>query len=165
MQNRNGEDGMEIVDLAPQYEPSYFTCLEEWSDEMKEAGNHKEIWYRKMKDKGVRVKLVKDDAGTVGGMIQYLPIEYSQAEGSGLYFISCIWVHGYKEGRGNFQGKGMGKTLLRAAEEDVGELGGKGVAAWGISLPFWMKAGWYKRQGYQPVDREGMQVLLMETIL
>jgi hypothetical protein len=29
-------------------------------------------------------------------MIPYLPVEQSPAEGSGLYFILCIWVHGYR---------------------------------------------------------------------
>jgi GNAT superfamily N-acetyltransferase len=66
----------------------------------------------------------------------------------------------YKEGRGNFQGKGMGKALLAAAEEDARELGAKGMAAWGLSLPFWMRAKWFKRRGYQRVDKAGAAVLM-----
>ena len=62
------------------------------SEEIKEAGNHKEIWYNKMRDKGLRVKLALDDSGEVGGMIQYIPIEHSFVEGDALYFINCIWV-------------------------------------------------------------------------
>jgi hypothetical protein len=34
------------------------------------------------------------------------------------------------------------------------------MAAWGLLLPFWMKASWFKKQGYKAVDRMGMQVLL-----
>ncbi len=93
-------------------------------------------------------------------MIQYIPIEDSPASGEGLYFIVCIWVHGYKKGRGNFQKKGMGKALLAAAEEDVKSLGGRGLSAWGIAMPFWMKASWYKKQGYIPVENKKGQVLL-----
>jgi len=114
---------MTIIDLTPQHEKPYFMCLEDWSDEMKEAGNHKEVWYRRMKDQGLRVKLALDDRGEVGGMIQYVPVEQSFAEGSDLYFINCIWVHGYREGRGNFQKQGMGKALILAAEEDARTLG------------------------------------------
>lgn len=113
-----------------------------------------------MKDKGLRVKLALDDRGIVGGMIQYVPIEISPAEGKDLYFVNCIWVHGYKEGRGDFQGKGMGKALLKAAEDDVRSLGRKGLAAWGISLPFWMRAKWFRKQGYVKVDNDGGSVLL-----
>jgi len=133
----------------------YYACLEDWSEEMKEAGNHKECWYNRMKDKGLRVKIALDDNEEVGGMIQYIPIEHSFADGEDLYLINCIWVHGYKKGRGNFQKKGMGKALLLAAENDVKEMGAKGIAAWGIPLPFWMKAAWFKKQGYRTADKMG----------
>lgn len=149
-----------IEDLTLEYEKLYCMCLEDWSKEIKEAGDHKEKWYLSMKDKGLRVKLAKDTAGNIGGMIQYMPIEYSCAEGQDLYFVNCIWVHGYKQGRGNFQKRGFGKALLAAAEEDVKALGAKGLVVWGLILPFWMKAAWYKKQGYKTVDRLGMQALL-----
>lgn len=151
---------MDIVDLKPENEEIYFQCLEDWSDEMKEASHLKETWYRRMEESGLIVKLALDDNGTVGGMIQYLPIEESFVVGENLYFILCIWVHGRRKGRGNFQGKGMGKRLLRSAEEDAQNRGADGIAAWGIRLPFWMKASWFRKQGYVPVDRQGLAVLL-----
>ena len=151
---------MKIVDLDEHHLSLYLECLEDWSSETKEAGHHKEVWYRKMRDKGLRVKLALDDHGTVGGMIQYVPIEYSMVDGDNLYFISCIWVHGHKQGRGNFQGKGMGKALLLAAEADAQSLGAKGIAAWGLILPFWMRAGWYKKHGYRVADRQGIASLV-----
>jgi len=146
---------MKIIDLADEYEKLYFVCLEDWTEEMKEAGDHKEVWYNKMKDKGLRVKLALGDNGQVGGMIQYTPAEHSFIEGQDLYFVNCIWVHGYKQGRGNFQKRGMGKALLHAAEDDARALGAKGIAAWGIPFPFWMKASWFKKQGYKKVDSQG----------
>jgi len=153
---------MKIIDLTEEHKKLYFLCLEDWSDEIKEAGDHKERWYEKMKDKGLRVKLALDDNGEVGGMIQYFPIQYSWVEGMDLYFIGCIWVHGYKKGRGNYQKKGMGKALLKAAEEDVKKLGAKGIVAWGLSIPVWMKASWYKKHGFVAVDKKGFlgEVLL-----
>jgi GNAT superfamily N-acetyltransferase len=135
---------MEIVDLTEKTLNSYLACLEDWSDDIKDAGNHKALWYGKMKDRGLRVKLAVRD-GRVCGMIQYVPIEHAFAEGGDLYFIHCIWVHGHKgKGVGNMQKQGMGKALLRAAEEDVRALGRKGLVAWGLSLPFWMRASWFK---------------------
>lgn len=154
---------MKIIDLLDEHKPLYFICLEDWSGEMKDAGNHKEQWYTVMKEKGLRVKLALDDNGIIGGMIQYLPIEYSSAEGKDLYFINCIWVHGYKHGRGNYQKQGYGKALIQAAEEDAKNLGAKGIVAWGMSLPFWMKASWFKKQGYEKVDKESVRVLLWKT--
>jgi GNAT superfamily N-acetyltransferase len=158
----NDLDAIKIIDLDQSRQPSYFVCLEDWSEEMKEAGNHKELWYRQMKDKGLRVKLALDKEGRTGGMIQYLPIEHSFVQGEKLYVIKCIWVHGHKKGRGNFQGQGMGKALIQAAESDVRSRGARGMVAWGIPLPFWMKASWFKKQGYKKVDKLGLlgQVLL-----
>ena len=151
---------MQITDLTEDFENSYFLCLEDWSDEMKESGDRKETWFGKMKDRGVKVKLAFDDKGVVGGMIQYLPIEHSWAEGRDLYFVMCIWVHGYEEGVGNHQKKGMGKALLKAAEEDARASGKKGIAAWGIPLPFWMTASWFEKHGYEEVDKNDVAVLL-----
>ena len=64
---------MKIVDISPETENLYFCCLEEWSDEMKEAGDHKKEWYSKMKDKGLCVKLAVENenvAGTGGVGVQ-----------------------------------------------------------------------------------------------
>lgn len=151
---------MKIIDLNEDLMPLYCCCLEDWSEEMKEAGDHKFKWCSRMQDKGLRVKLALDDQGMVGGMIEYLPIEHSFAEGKNLYFINCIWVHGHKQGRGNYQKRGMGKALLKAAEDDVRELGAEGMVAFGVSLPFWIPAGWFKKRGYTTVDKNEMQILL-----
>jgi len=150
---------MEIIDINEKYTGKYCMCLEDWSDDIKEAGNHKEIWYHKMKHKGLRVKLAIEHDETFG-MIQYFPIEHSSAEGTDAYFIACIWVHGHKAGVGNQQKRGIGQSLLKAAEEDVRSRDCQGIAAWGISLPIWMKASWFKKQGYKKVDKNGMAVLL-----
>ncbi len=60
----------------------------------------------------------------------------------------------------------MGKALLHAAETDVEAKGAKGMVAWGIPLPFWMKASWFKKQGYTKVDKQGIlgQVLLWKPL-
>ena len=151
---------MKIIDLPPQHEKLYCQCLEDWSDEMKEAGDHKELWYNSMRDKGLRVKLAVDDNGVPGTMIQYLPIEHSTVQGKDLYFIYCVWVHGHKQGRGDYRKRGMGKALLAAAEEDAKSLGAKGVAAWGVILPFFMRASWFKKHGYKTADRMGIMSLV-----
>ncbi|MGE5528429.1 MAG: GNAT family N-acetyltransferase [Patescibacteria group bacterium] len=156
---------MEIIDLAPGHESLYFVCLEDWSEEIREAGGHKEAWYNEHKGRGLRVKLARDDKGEIGGMIQYLPIEQTHVSGRGLYFIPCIWVHGHKQGRGDFRGRGMGGALLHAAEEDARALGAEGMAAWGLALPVFMRASWFRRHGYAVADRDGMAVLLWKPFV
>jgi hypothetical protein len=56
----------------------------------------------------------------------------------------------------------MGGALLAAAEEDARARGAKGMAAWGLWLPFWMRASWYKHHGYRSVQRSGIASLLFK---
>ena len=156
---------MHIIDLADEHRDLFAQCLMDWSADAKEAGPRRAEWVERFLARGLRAKLAVDDNGTVGGMIQYLPIEQSCAQGAGLYFIPCIWVHGHKEGRGDFRGRGMGSALLAAAEADARALGAKGMAAWGIWLPVWMKASWFKRHGYRKADRHGLAVLVWKPFV
>lgn len=144
---------------------SYLVCLEDWSDEMKEAGDRKAQWYRQAVDWGLRVKLAVDEDDRPIGMIQYLPIEHGPAIGEGLHLILCIWVHGWHEGVGDHQGGGVGLALLEAAEADARRLGATGMAAWGLRLPIWMRSGWFKQHGYRPADRQGMRELVWKPFL
>ena len=57
---------MDVIDLTPPHERLYCQCLEDWSADIREAGDHKRAWHAKMRDRGLRVKLAVDDAGKVG---------------------------------------------------------------------------------------------------
>jgi len=151
---------MKIIDITPETEDQYFCCLEEWSEDMKEAGDCKQKWYKQMKEKGLKVKFALDENDIIGGMIQYIPIEYSMYQGENLYVVLCIWVHGHKHGRGDYRKRGMGTALLKAAEEDAKLLGANGLVTWGIIIPVFMRASWFKKNGYQVVDKNGIMRLL-----
>lgn len=153
---------MEIIDLTSEHEGQYFTCLEPWSAEMAEAGDHKQRWYEQYKDLGLDVKLALADDGALVGMVQVLPVEETWVEGADLDLVLCIWVHGHDQGVGNRQGHGVGTALLEAAEAASRARGKKGMCAWGLALPVWMKASWYRKHGYKKVDRDGMAVLLLK---
>jgi GNAT superfamily N-acetyltransferase len=157
---RHPSGPVHVVDLPDRHLGSYLVCLEDWSSEMAEAGDHKARWYEAAGEQGLRVKLAVDDQDRPLGMIQYGPIELSPAQGEGLYMILCIWVHGYKKGVGDAQGRGIGSALLAAAEDDARALGATGMAAWGIHFPVWMKASWFKQHGYRSADRAGIRELV-----
>jgi len=52
----NNPIAMKITDISPGDEQLYFCCLEDWSDEMKEAGDHKQRWYERMKGKKNQIR-------------------------------------------------------------------------------------------------------------
>ncbi|MCX6334539.1 MAG: GNAT family N-acetyltransferase [Bacteroidia bacterium] len=151
---------MKIIDISPETESAYFCCLEEWSEDMKEAGGCKQKWYESMKDRGLKVKFALDDNDIIGGMIQYIPSEYSICDGRNLYVVLCIWVHGHKQGRGDYRKRGMGIALLKSAEEDARQMGADGLVTWGLIIPVFMRASWFKKHGYKVVDKSGIMRLL-----
>ena len=51
---------MKVIDLTDEHKGLYIVCLEDWSAELPEAGDHKRIWYDAMKEKGLRVKWKKE---------------------------------------------------------------------------------------------------------
>ncbi|MEI6873578.1 MAG: GNAT family N-acetyltransferase [Spirochaetota bacterium] len=156
---------MKIIDLPEDRVGTYCKCLEDWSNEFDDEGGHKRRWYEENRRKGLRVKVAEEDDGSLVGMIQYIPVEQAPVVGKDLYYIYCVWVHGYDKGVGNRQHSGLGKALLHAAEEDVRALGAKGMVAWGLRIPVFMRSRWFKRQGYDVVDRDGMMELVLKSFV
>lgn len=155
------DDTVSIVPLDEHSQPAYCHCLEEWSDEMKEAADIKCDWVAAVRDIGLGVRMARNEAGEYVGMIQYLPAELTAVDAPGHYHIHCCWVHAYRgKGVGDWRGRGIGKALLAAAEEDVRHRGADGITAWGLSIPVWMKASWYRKQGYLKAAADGMMTLM-----
>ncbi|MCK6550979.1 GNAT family N-acetyltransferase [Myxococcota bacterium] len=151
---------MRIVDLGAEHEPAYLSCLEDWAEEAALGRRHRAAWLERMKTRGLRVKIALDDAERPIGFIQSVPSEHAPITGRELYFVLCIWVHGHARGIGDQQGRGVGSALLAAAEEDARRLGAKALVAWGLVVPTFMRASWFKRHGYVRVDRQGLMALM-----
>ena len=58
-----------------------------------------------------------------------------------------------------FDGQGFGHGI------GMSQYGAKGMAAWGLWLPVWMKASWFKKHGYQGVDRSGPRELVWKPFV
>lgn len=128
---------------------AYLKCLKVWTDT---NTARKEKWMDHMGN-DLNVIMKTEDNDHVG-MIQYVPIEYSIAEGRNMYFIQCIWVNGYEEAFGPKQKKGYGKELLKKAVEDAREKGADAIVAWTYKDDDWLPASWYEKQGFSLIDTE-----------
>ncbi|KUO71467.1 MAG: hypothetical protein APF77_14035 [Clostridia bacterium BRH_c25] len=128
---------------------AFLKCLKVWNDDY---NIRKEKWMDSIGD-DLNVIMKKEEDNYVG-MIQYVPIEYSFAEGKNMYFIQCIWVNGYDEAFGSKQRKGYGTELLNKAIEDVMDKGADAIVAWTFKNDDWLPASWYERQGFELIDTE-----------
>lgn len=159
---------MQIVELTERYADLFCTCLQPPSPQTAEAGDRRRQWYDTMKTRGLRALLAfetgadPEEGDRPVGMIQYLPNEQTLLEGGkGGYYAYCIWVTPNDAALGgNHQGHGIGTALLEAAEKDVKRLGGNALSAWGLRVPIWMRASWFKKHGYVRVDSQGLASLM-----
>ncbi len=150
-----------IGDLTEEYLESYLGCLTPDEKTMREAGNRKADWLAQ-RDKGdYGVKLAFSEEGKAVGMIQYVRSENSQIECAGAWFVFCVWIPPKRRNSGvNWRKMGIGKALLKAAEEDAASRGATALVAWGTSLPIFMRSAWFKRQGYRSAEKAGISELV-----
>ncbi len=94
---------MKIIDLTEDKKDLFCLCLEDWSEEAKEAGPKRRQRLDRGEKLGLRAKLAVDDNGVEGGMIQYGPIEHSNVGGEGLVVQEARLSQGRPPGHGGLR--------------------------------------------------------------
>jgi GNAT superfamily N-acetyltransferase len=151
---------MELLDVTAETEATFLRCLhDEAPDDPRIIALRRE-WFRAGRDKGLRAKVLKADAGEIIALCQYMPVEATHIVGRDLMAILCVWVHGYEHHVGNRQRQGHGRLILNAIEEDARAAGSGGVVAWGMDFPYWNPVSFYEHIGYARTDKSGMAVLV-----
>lgn len=155
-----------ITDLTEAHRGAFCACLVPGEQAMLEAGDLKAQWLGRRGKGDFGAKLAVSPEGVPIGMIQYIAAEGSQIEGPGLWFVFCVWVPPAKRNPGGaLRRQGIGAALLRAAEEDVRARGAAGLAAWGTTIPVFMRSSFFKRRGYLKADRLGIQELVWKPFV
>ncbi len=154
---------MKLVDIDKSNEGTFFRCLHDEKPADPRMMSMRREWYNKFKDKGLRAKLLIDDANRIVGLCQYMPIEYSHHIGEKLMAILCMWVHGYEHLVGNQQKKGYGRFMLGEIEEDSRNGGMNGITAWGMDFPYWNPVSFYEHMGYVRADEDQPVVLVWKA--
>ncbi|MFX0053212.1 MAG: GNAT family N-acetyltransferase [Candidatus Hermodarchaeota archaeon] len=121
------------------------------SEESDFATKKRSTWYRKMHSKGFKTKVAFLDEKPVG-FLHIVPIEFSHwgPIGKDLMVILCQHVET------KAKGKGIGRALLQAAEEETIKEGKKALVVCAYYYEdFWfIPALFYERHGYKPVTRQ-----------
>jgi GNAT superfamily N-acetyltransferase len=135
------------MDESSEYYASTCTHVNE-SEETDRNAKRRLDWLKNMHGKGLRVKVVYVD-GEISGFLNMMPIEHSPMGplGNDLMMVQCLYVP--KE----FKGKGAGRALMEAAEEEARRQGKKGLVTYGYRWDFWfMPASFLEKHGFEPVD-------------
>ena len=110
-------------------------------------------------------KMLHSDLAVYGqvpmGLLEYIPIEEAlePVEGNNSLFINCMWV------LPPFWDKGVGKALVLAFIEKAKKFGSASVITYdgdswfGTSIKY-MPFSFFKKFGFEEVDRDGSRVLL-----
>ena len=157
---------VEIRDLTPENLHVEAVCCEEGNEDLERVADQKVAWLNEMMTKGLGAKIAYEDERPAG-FIEYSPIEVAPMAIAGreITLITCIWVFNpdADKGKGGFQGKGYGKALLQAAEDDARRRS-KGMAVSAYDHDFWFTpASFFTHFGYKEVDRRGTRVLLFKA--
>jgi predicted N-acetyltransferase YhbS len=126
------------------------------SDEIDACGRARLAWLRSMQEKGLRTKVALLD-GEHAGFVYLMPIEASPwgPLGRELMFVPCLWV------LPKVKGKGIGRALIAAAQEETKCQGQKGIVTRGFHHDFWfMPAGFFEKIGYEAARVRQKEVIL-----
>jgi len=148
---------IEVRDITPGDEYYVGTCTHEnESDEIDASSRRRLAWLKGNYDRGVRAKVALLGAARVG-FIYVMPTEISPwgPVAAGLMVVPCLVAHS------NWKGRGVGKALLAAAEEEARRQGNKGLVIQAYDWDSWfMPLAYFAKLGFKEVERTGKYVLL-----
>jgi GNAT superfamily N-acetyltransferase len=149
-----------LIEIDETTEDTFYRCLHDEIPADPRVMAMRREWRATYQPKGHRAKVLKDEAGRVVGLTNYIPIEHSPYEGENLMAILCMWIHGYDHLVGNQQSKGYGRFMLDRIEEDARQSGCDGVAVWGKDYDAWNPVSFYEHMGYARADVSNLDVLV-----
>jgi GNAT superfamily N-acetyltransferase len=150
---------MELLEIDETTEDTYYRCLHDEIPADPRVIAMRKAWRVRFQPRGHRAKVLKNDAGQVVGLTNYIPVEHSPYEGRNLMSILCMWIHGYDHLVGNQQAKGYGRFMLGEIEADARESGLDGLVVWAKDYDAWNPVSFYEHMGFERADQNGLDVL------
>jgi predicted N-acetyltransferase YhbS len=136
------------------------THVNENNDEYESSCPRRISWLRSMEKYGLRVKVALLD-GVHAGFLYVIPVEINPwpIQGREIMVFPCLVSHS------KFSQKGIGKELIKAAEEETKRQHRKGIATIGYFWDFWfMPAEYFLKVGFKVAERRGEEALLWKQL-
>ncbi len=150
--------GILIRDMTKDDEYYVGTCthVNENNVEYEESSLRRISWLKSMEKHGLRTKVALLN-GVQVGFIYVIPIEINPwyIQGKELMVFPCL------VSQSKFSLKGVGKQLIKAAEEETLKQERKGIATIGHFWDFWfMPAKYFEKLGYKVVAKRAEEAIL-----
>jgi len=132
------------------------THVNENNPEREKSAPRRISWLRRMEKYGLKVKVALLD-NIHAGFLYIMPIEINpwDIQGKDLMVFPCLVSHS------KFSHKGIGKQLIRAAEEETQDQKRKGIVTMGYFWDFWfMPAIYFTKLGFKVATKRGDEVIL-----
>ena len=147
-----------IRDMTKDDEYYVGTCthVNENNIEYEKSAPRRISWLRSMEKYGLRVKVALLD-NIHAGFLYLMPIEVNpwRIQGRDLMVFPCLVSHS------KFAKKGIGKKLIKAAEEETNQQNRKGIATIGFFWDFWfMPAAFFLKLGFKVAEKRGEGAIL-----
>jgi GNAT superfamily N-acetyltransferase/thiol-disulfide isomerase/thioredoxin len=157
---------MEVVDLTEEYMHFVSVCthVDDLNEEIVYAAPIREKWIKDTIAKGLKIKVAVDKGEPVG-FAHCLPIELGSwgMSGSDLMTIPCLAVQ-YRRIYNREKGSGIGRALMKAAEEEAKESKKSGVAVLCYDNDsFFMPSAFFKKLGYKEIARQNDTVIVLKA--
>lgn len=151
---------IKIHDVKPEEEYFVATCTHvNETAEIDASAKRRLAWFKKMHRRGLRIK-VATLGGEAVGFIYVMPIEICPwgPVGRELAAFPCLVAHS------NAKGRGVGKTLVAAAEAEAKNQGRKGLVTYGYYHDCWfMPAAYFEKLGFEVAARRGDAAILWKV--
>jgi len=150
--------GIVIRDMTKDDEYYVGTCthVNEKNIEREMSARRRIPWLRSMEQNGLIVKVALLD-GIHAGFLYIMPIEINpwDIQGKDLLVFPCLVSHS------KFAQQGVGKLLIKAAEQETHNQKRKGIATIGYFWDFWfMPAEFFIKLGFKVAVRRGVEAIL-----
>ena len=154
--------GIIIRDMTEDDEYYVGTCthVNENNIEYESSCPRRVSWLRQMEKHGLKTKVALFD-NVHAGFIYIMPIEITpfQIHGKDLMVFPCV------ESQSKFSSKGIGKELIKAAEEETLKQKRKGIATIAKFWDFWfMPAKYFEKLGYKVAEKQGINAILWKSL-
>jgi GNAT superfamily N-acetyltransferase len=136
-----------IVDAGPEAIADYGMCG--YRDPESPGFRRKLEWLGQRFEEGLRIKVLRSEADGVVGWIEYLPGEFAWrgVRAPGYMVIHCLFIM-----KKAYKGKGYGRQLIEACEEDARAKKMHGVAVVASKGTWMAKKAIFLRNGYELIE-------------